>query len=119
MSQAMTTQVNSERKKVTCEGVTNADIDLCMGAMKEAIDCMDAIATQGYEKDLHPCNEPDKVIGRVKRRIYWFRAEDFEMVAFLLQDLFCKLVRRIEATRTKWKYHGNKYCGLALIGGIG
>lgn len=104
-------RTDEERFDIAIEAVTEEEAIEIFAEMDEYIASMQPVCTYEYVADIGDRRDGQLPIGRSLRRIRYFRAEEFEVVDFLVRKRFCQIVQRYSRHLIRYRYDSEYWCG--------
>lgn len=114
MCREFTRLIEEYRFKVCMDAIEK---DVCMDAMEDMsamLEEFEPVLSHEYTADIEPERGSGRVIGRIHRRIFYFKAEDFPIVDVLFRKLAVSYLMRHAKHNRRWKYDSVNYEGMPV-----
>ena len=114
MSRALSRAVKEARFKVCMDAMTEEETNACMQTMDGMLTEMEPVAVQEYEAEIGSQRDKGKVIGKIARKIFWFKPEDFPIIDFLFRKLAVAIMKTRPRHLQRWWYDSLNYKGTPI-----
>ena len=113
MCRELSQEIDRARFKVCMDAMTD---EQCMDAIDELtaeLTELEPVQSTEYVAEVGTDRESGKSVGTVFRRIFWFKAEDFQIVDFLFRKLAIAWMQRVPRHLQRWWYNSLTYKGMS------
>lgn len=114
MSRVLSRAVKEARFKVCMDAMTEEETNACMQTMDGMLTEMEPVAVQEYEAEIGSQRDKGKVIGKIARKIFWFKPEDFPIIDFLFRKLAVAIMKTRPRHLQRWWYDSLNYKGTPI-----